>query len=134
MVLNYVQLSAILLWATILKCLITDKNEPTSPPPANFPPLVKSLIFQLFRNALTSPPLLDFYVVVKQNFTPKPIFQKTNLTSLWLRGGRGGWFVFVGILLLTIEEGNIMRVYNGEYVALPDTDDNGLIENKPCNR
>ena len=71
---------------------------------------------------------------VKQISTPKPIFQKTNLTSLWLRGGRGGWVVFVGILLLNIEEGNIMRVYNGEYVALPDTDDNNLIENKPCNR
>ena len=47
--------------------------------------------------------------------------------------GGGKLVRFCRYLLLNIE-GNIMRVSNGEYVALPDTDDNGLIENKPCNR
>ena len=68
--------------------MITEKNEPTSPP-ANFPPLVKGQIFQFFRNALTSPPLVKgqkivFLGVFQANFHPKADFSKnrTNFPPL----------------------------------------------------
>ena len=49
----------------------------------NFPPLVKGKIFQMFRNALTSPPLVKgpkivFLGVFQANFHPKADFSKNR--------------------------------------------------------